>query len=104
MPEQVRHRSRLLPPELLFLSIVIASFALHGSGVRERLDAVALDATQRTLRALAPVPSPDSVLIVGIDAETAGRGRRGTAYEHIARPARAAGPRSGRRVRCAAGV
>jgi class 3 adenylate cyclase len=31
---------------------------------------VALDAAQRALRALAPVPAPDNVLIVGIDAET----------------------------------
>src|SRR5688500_4011984 len=55
---------------VLFLCVLGAAAALHPTSARQRLDAMALDATQRAVRAIAPRPAPSDVVIVGIDVET----------------------------------
>jgi adenylate cyclase len=71
---RLRTRLRAFRSDLaLFACVALAAAVLHVSPLRERLDALALDATQGAMRALSPRPSPDAVALVGIDAQTEGR-------------------------------
>jgi adenylate cyclase len=61
---------RTKAPPVLFAGVVVAIAALHATPLRERADNAALDATQRIVRALAPRPAVEDVVIVGIDEDT----------------------------------
>jgi len=54
----------------MFVGILIVVGALQASVVGERLNYSALDATQRLVRALAPRPALENIVIVGIDKGT----------------------------------
>ncbi len=58
-------------PALMFGAVLLAVAVLHFTPLRERLDGTALDLTQRVVRAVAPRPAVEEVIvIVGIDEET----------------------------------
>src|ERR1700675_2422738 len=61
---------RTRAPPVLFAGVVVAIAALHATPLRERVDNAALDATQRIVRAFAPRPAVEDVVIVGIDEDT----------------------------------
>ena len=57
-------------PALMFGAVLLAVAALHVTPLRERLDGTALDLTQRVVRAVAPRPAVEDVVVIGIDEET----------------------------------
>jgi len=61
-------RTRAAPA--LFVGVVVVIAGLHATPLREQADYAALDATERIVRALAPRPAVENVVIVGIDEET----------------------------------
>ena len=66
------------PQWLVVAALALAGFALGQTPLAERADLMLLDRGFAALRAIAPKPAPDSIVIVGIDEAT----RRTIAQRH----------------------